>query len=346
MKSYEHPYIVKYIDFFMYKKYPCIAMEYCENGTLYSYIREHVMLENTAVGFLEQIVSGLDFLHSKNVLHRDIKSKNILINGHNEAKIADFGVARDLSSESDAKLSLMVGTPQYMSPEMFAGKKYGKETDIWSLGCTCYEMVTREYPFNAQTLQAIKTLVESNQLPAIETTNFCTEIKQLIMEMLQTEAVKRPTAKQVLEIVHQHKCPNITTLNVNNGQSDSGRSTGSRSLDNTIRSTCSTLSTMSSTLDANVFQTQSCKYQAKLVRLIGDHEATYKVSKIMRVMKHNRENYSEIKATVERYVRNPDKFQRAYQIVMALKGVEEAISLCSLQSQINDSDSDLTNTDT
>ncbi len=90
-------------------------------------------------------------IHSKKVLHRDIKLQNVLLTSANEVKLGDFGISKLLESTGDfAKTSL--GTPYYLSPEICSGKKYGSKSDIWMLGCLLYELCALKRPFEGESL--------------------------------------------------------------------------------------------------------------------------------------------------------------------------------------------------
>lgn len=93
--------------------------------------------------WLVEISLGLTYLHSNNVIHRDIKSSNILLDAQERAKIGDFGTLR-LLSHTMSKAATQGGTPEYKSPEMCRGDPYGKEVDIWALGCVVYELCMLE----------------------------------------------------------------------------------------------------------------------------------------------------------------------------------------------------------
>lgn len=344
LKKFKHQNIVQYVEFFRHENYACIIMEYCERGSLYEYIRQHkVVNEYSFVEFVRQIASGLEFLHSQNLLHRDVKSKNILLTGHNDVKIADFGVAREIPIGAPGKMSVFIGSPQYMSPEMLAKKPYDEKTDIWSLGCTCFEMGTGDYAFKAETIQQIRELVENRQLPSMKNADYCDEIKQFIMWMLQKESVNRPTARQVVQALADHKCRNLGTRTETaktialvppqqqqiqklepepKDKHDSGVVT--ETLVDSVYST--TYAAISNTQNQHDYlQKQSNRYQAQIVRLLGDNKASEHVAKILRVCRTHPTDYEKIQSKVKKYAK-PDCFNRIYPLVLALKGVEEAIS--------------------
>lgn len=103
-----------------------------------------------------QIVAALKYVHSVHVLHRDMKPQNILLTGpqHRIVKLADFGIAKVLSSKTEQAQTL-IGTPQFLSPELCAGSKYDAKSDVWALGCVLYELAQLRKPFDGSNMPAI-----------------------------------------------------------------------------------------------------------------------------------------------------------------------------------------------
>ncbi|NXM58807.1 PAK3 kinase, partial [Illadopsis cleaveri] len=122
-----------------------LVMEYMDGGSLYDVIRETRMAEGEMAAVSRECLQGLDFLHSKQVIHRDIKSHNILLGLDGSVKLADFGLAAQLTAEQSKRTSA-VGTTYWMAPEIFTGKPYGPKVDIWSFGIVGIEMVEGEPP--------------------------------------------------------------------------------------------------------------------------------------------------------------------------------------------------------
>ena len=104
--------------------------------------------------FFIQIAIGVYHLHSKNILHRDLKTMNILLTKDNKVKIGDLGLAKCLEA-SDQLAHSKVGTPYYLSPEVCEDKPYNRKSDIWSLGCILYEICALKYPFEAKSQAAL-----------------------------------------------------------------------------------------------------------------------------------------------------------------------------------------------
>jgi len=124
LKKFWHPNVVKLFETFEMPKHIVYVMEICAGGDLLNYVRKWWRLkENYAKLIFRQIIEGLSHIHSKNILHWDIKLDNILLDGHGKIKIADFGVSRFIRSV-DEKITEQCGTPAYIAPEILRDKGY------------------------------------------------------------------------------------------------------------------------------------------------------------------------------------------------------------------------------
>jgi len=129
-----------------------IAMEYVPGEDLKSFIRRSGQLTvGKAITIAKQICEGLAEAHRLGVVHRDLKPQNIMIDKEGNARIMDFGIARSLKAEGITDAGVMIGTPEYMSPEQVEGKEANQRSDIYSLGVILYEMVTGRVPFEGDT---------------------------------------------------------------------------------------------------------------------------------------------------------------------------------------------------
>ncbi|MFH1762907.1 MAG: bifunctional serine/threonine-protein kinase/formylglycine-generating enzyme family protein, partial [Gemmatimonadota bacterium] len=134
---------------------PFIAMEYVEGETLQGKIRAGSLGAEAVVAILGQIASGLEEAHGKGIIHRDIKTSNIMVTDRGQAKIMDFGLAKVRGGPALTKTLTTLGTVAYMSPEQAAGDEVDHRTDLWSTGVVLYEMLTGELPFQGERETAV-----------------------------------------------------------------------------------------------------------------------------------------------------------------------------------------------
>ena len=194
MKLFDHPHIIKLIEVCESQRHLFIVLEYAENGELFDYLiqRRKIPLEE-AMKLFRQIIYGVDFLHSRSICHRDLKPENILLDQCNNVKIADFGFARWLKSET-TKTSC--GSPHYAAPEVVRGVPYqGKKADIWSCGVILFALLAGRLPFNEPSFKDLLTKIKLGQykMPS----SFPEEVKNLISNMLQVDPEKRLTIEQI-----------------------------------------------------------------------------------------------------------------------------------------------------
>ncbi|CAM9153051.1 unnamed protein product, partial [Ectocarpus sp. 13 AM-2016] len=152
LKSFRHGNIVELYDIKKTERHIYLVLEYCAGGDLRALIRkEGKLAETSARHFMRHLGSGLHFLWSKNLVHRDLKPQNLLLSGPSldaTLKIADFGFARHLAQASMAET--ICGSPLYMAPEILQGHKYGAKADLWSVGAILFEMLAGKPPFGGQ----------------------------------------------------------------------------------------------------------------------------------------------------------------------------------------------------
>ena len=140
---------------------------------------------------------GLQYLHTRKILHRDIKTMNLFLTKKNELKIGDLGVAKTLKNQNFART--IVGTPYYLSPELCEEKPYNHKSDVWSLGCVLYEMCTAKHPFNAANQGSLFMKIARGKYAPVST-SFSSEIRQIIVKMLVTDTSKRPSIHEILSL--------------------------------------------------------------------------------------------------------------------------------------------------
>jgi serine/threonine protein kinase/tetratricopeptide (TPR) repeat protein len=171
-----------------------ITMEYVPGQDLSGLIRQSGRLTaETAISLTEQICDGLDEAHKLGVVHRDLKPSNIMIDRDGNARIMDFGIARSLKTRGMTGAGVMIGTPEYMSPEQVEGKEVDQRSDIYSLGIILYEMVTGRVPFEGDTpfTIGVKQKSEKPQSPKEINSQVPDDLNNVILKCLEKDKEKR-----------------------------------------------------------------------------------------------------------------------------------------------------------
>ena len=172
-----------------------ITMEFVPGEDLKSFIHRAKQLSiGTAISIAKQVCEGLEEAHRLGVVHRDLKPGNIMIDKDGDAKIMDFGIARSLSGRGITGAGVMIGTPEYMSPEQVEGKDIDQRSDLYSLGVILYEMVTGRLPFAGDTPLSVahKHKYEAPEDPKKLNPNISNALSGLILRCLEKEKAARP----------------------------------------------------------------------------------------------------------------------------------------------------------
>ncbi len=180
-----------------------ITMEYVRGEDLKSFIRRSGQLTvSKTISIARQICEGLEEAHSLGVVHRDLKSSNVMIDGEGNARIMDFGVARSLKKKGDTRVGVLIGTPEYMAPEQVETSEVDHRADIYSLGVILFEMLTGKVPFQGDTPVSIALLHRKVLPPSPRSFNpeIPEDLNGLILKCLEKNREKRyKTAKETFE---------------------------------------------------------------------------------------------------------------------------------------------------
>nr|GAT44126.1 predicted protein [Mycena chlorophos] len=209
----DHPNIVQYLGFEETSTTLNIFLEYIPGGTIGSMLQKHGRFDqNVAKHFTRQIAAGLEYLHSKNVLHRDLKGENILVETSGVCKISDFGISRTLEAQHQAHTELK-GTVYWMAPEVVDARKqgYGSKVDIWSLGCVLLEMWTGEHPWAGEEVIAVMLKLYKHKQPPPLPSDLRAELSESALdfhgECFAMDPNQRPSADMLLKHPYLNSLP-------------------------------------------------------------------------------------------------------------------------------------------
>ncbi|KAI9501292.1 kinase-like domain-containing protein [Coemansia spiralis] len=213
MKESRHANIVNYIESFLLNSSDLwVVMEYMEGGALTDVIDNNKMTEVQIATVCREVCRGLNHLHKQDIIHRDIKSDNVLLGENGQVKITDFGFCAKLS-EQRSKRATMVGTPYWMAPEVVKQKPYGPKVDVWSLGIMVIEMIESEPPYlDEEPLKALY-LIATNGTPALKhPETLSRELKGFLAECLCVDVQSRATMEELLTqefLLKKAQSPNV-----------------------------------------------------------------------------------------------------------------------------------------
>jgi serine/threonine protein kinase len=201
LASIKHRNILRYCEAFLEGSNLYIVTEYAKGGDLHGKIKRYTkkrksLAEKTIWTYLLQLCSGLDTLHKINIMHRDLKPKNIFLTAHNQIRLGDLGCAKIMKA---GMARTQIGTPYYMSPEIWEHKAYNAASDMWALGCIVFEMCSGRPPFLANDMQGLARKVRFNASPTIGSA-YSRDLASLVKRLLSKDPRNRPTASAILKM--------------------------------------------------------------------------------------------------------------------------------------------------
>uniref|UniRef100_A0A7S0R2F9 non-specific serine/threonine protein kinase n=1 Tax=Chlamydomonas leiostraca TaxID=1034604 RepID=A0A7S0R2F9_9CHLO len=214
LSQLDHPNIIGYKESFIDKSDGalCIVTSFCEEGDLFNKIRKRaagnqLFTEEEVMDMFVQIAAGLMHIHSKRILHRDLKTQNIFVARGGIMKLGDFGISKVLE-KTDQFATTVTGTPYYMAPEICTNQPYTFKSDIWSLGCVLYELCSLKHAFAADSLLSLVYQIVRGNFPPIGA-HFSPGLHALVNALLVRDAAQRPSLIEIFKIPyvadHMHR---------------------------------------------------------------------------------------------------------------------------------------------
>ena len=197
--SVSHPNIAALFEYIVSGDMACIIMEYVEGESLDVYGHRKGRLSNAETeSIVKQIASALSYLHSRDILHRDIKPQNFKIQADGKVTMLDFGIAKNKYTPKLTQQGFIVGTTEYLAPEQFK-QQVEKKSDIWSLGVMTYELLTGYMPFDAGNAVTMRYKIEKGEFtkPSILVPGVSGKLSQMIEKSLQVNPVNRMSASAI-----------------------------------------------------------------------------------------------------------------------------------------------------
>ena len=207
LKQLAHTNIIKYYGSFVEKANLYIVMEYAEGGDLHQLVMEHKhkrrpFQEREIWRYASELVSAISYLHDHGILHRDIKTMNVLLTKHHHVRLADLGASK--RAKDLALHRTHIGTPLFLAPELVLRTQYDFKVDVWALGCVLYQLATFQLPFQGENIIALGNAIVRSQ-PKPLPTCYSEQLGRFIYKLLEKNPGIRPAISEVRKMISEQK---------------------------------------------------------------------------------------------------------------------------------------------
>ena len=199
LEKLHHPNIIRFHEVYRTRKNKlCIVMEYADGRDLAAMIegRREGIAETAILDYFVQICLAVKHIHDRKIVHRDLKAQNIFLQKTGIVKIGDFGIAKVMTHTKEHARSI-VGTPNYLSPEIVQNQPYSYKSDVWALGVLLYEMCTLRLPFQALSIHSLAVMIMKGEYSPLPE-GLSKEIRALVGSLLTLDPLQRPSVSEVL----------------------------------------------------------------------------------------------------------------------------------------------------
>jgi len=195
-KILDHPNVVRFNRYFEDNDFVYFVLELCERETMVELLKRRIRLTEPEVRYyLNQVIDAVSYLHKQNIIHRDLKLGNLLIDKNLQIKLADFGLAIKLQTENE-KRTTICGTPNYIAPEVLSGS-HSFEVDVWSIGCLTYTLLIGKPPFETGKLKDTYDRIMKQVYSFPSSVTLTSQAKRFINCMLTNKATHRPSIDEL-----------------------------------------------------------------------------------------------------------------------------------------------------